>query len=95
MLADPKATPVTVGVPELVVAPPGMMNPDGLTVTFEVSLLLKVTKRPPGGAGLPNVTGNAADLPKPTMTPAGNWIPSELVSEKFAGASASADACTV
>ena len=72
MVEDPKETPFTFGVTEPAVAPAGMRSPDGVSVTLVGSPLLSVTKTPPVGAGATNVTGNGADAPKPTVSPAGN-----------------------
>ncbi len=45
-----------------------------VTVAFVVSLLLRVTVRPPVGAGVARVTGNAVDAVRPTLAPVGRPI---------------------
>src|SRR5688572_8134163 len=62
--------PVTCGCVAGVVAPWGMTTLAG-TVTFEVSLLLRVTVTPPAGAGAGSVTANDADWPSLTVVLAG------------------------
>jgi hypothetical protein len=57
MLADPAATPVTVIVARVLVAPSGMVKVLGNTVAIEVLLLASVMDTPPAGAPAPNVTG--------------------------------------
>ena len=67
MIADPTPIPVTVGARLLTVAPSGMKIFAGATVTIEVSVLLSMTKTPPDGAGVANVTWNGADWPGATV----------------------------
>jgi len=62
-----------------------MMKPD-VTVTFDASEVLRVTKRPPAGAALDRVTGNCILWLGPTITLAGKSSP--LVSVTVAVVSA-------
>ncbi len=73
MVADPIPAPVTCGCVAGVVAPGAMETLAG-AVTFDVSLLVRFTVTPPGGAGCGRVTGNAADWPSPTVVLAGALI---------------------
>lgn len=57
IFADPKSTPVILGVDVGAVAPGGTRKLAGLTVTLLGSLLTRETNSPPAGAGLTNVTG--------------------------------------
>jgi hypothetical protein len=72
MVEGPKPIPFTRAVTDPNVAPAGMRSPGGVKVTLAGSLLLRVTKIPPVGAGATSVTGNGADAPRPTVIPAGN-----------------------
>ena len=74
MLADPKLTPLTCGCVDGVVCPAAMLTLVGDTVTFVVSLLLRVTVTPPAGAAVPSVTANCADWLGPTVMPEGSVI---------------------
>jgi len=56
MAACPKATPINFGVRDGVVDPAGIRTFAGVTVTVEVSLLVKVTYRLEG-AGAGKLTG--------------------------------------
>ena len=60
MVADPKSIPVNCGGLVTVVRPCKIKMFAGEIVTFDGSLLLRLTKIPPDGAGCANVTGNAA-----------------------------------
>src|SRR6185436_438547 len=66
--------PVTCGGVAAVVAPCGMTTLAGVTVTFEVSLLARVTVTPPAGAGADSTTTKAADWPRLTGVLAGALI---------------------
>src|SRR4029079_15886720 len=66
--------PVTWGGVAAVVAPCGMTTLAGVTVTFEVLLLARVTVTPRAGAGAGNVTTKAADWPSLTGVFAGALI---------------------
>ena len=61
MVGDPTATPVTCTGVAVVVAPAGMVTEAGLTVALVVSLLERLTVRPPAGAAVDNVTVRGAD----------------------------------
>lgn len=61
IVADPNVTPVTWGCVFGVVAPCGMNTDAGDIVTFDVSLLERLTVTPPTGAPVTRVTGNGAD----------------------------------
>lgn len=56
IVAKPIPTPITCGWRVGVVAPWGTTTLDGVTTTFEVSLLSSVTVTPPVGAGVDRVT---------------------------------------
>lgn len=45
-----------------------------VTVAVDVLPLLKVTVKPPVGAGVARVTGNAVDAPRPTLADDGRLI---------------------
>src|SRR5438309_1814884 len=62
MVAEPAAIPLTCGSEAGEVAPPAISTLD-VTVTLEVSLLLRPTDKPPAGAGADKVSGSAADCP--------------------------------
>ena len=95
MVTDPKATPFTFGAVSGTVAPPGIRILP-VTVTFEVSLLVRVMNAPPAGAAVPSAIGKGTDCPGATVTFAGITIPLTLVSEKTAGVAIPAmDALTV
>jgi hypothetical protein len=66
-VADPKATPVTIGCVAGVVAPAGIVTVD-VTVSFVVSVLVSVMVSPPGGAGEDRVTAMGAVCPGATVT---------------------------
>jgi hypothetical protein len=68
MIAAPILSPVTCGCASGAVKPAGTNTLLGVIVTVDGSLLLKLITTPPAGAGVPNVTGNAADCPNPTDT---------------------------
>src|SRR3989442_15360757 len=67
MLAVPKFTPTTCGFVAGVVCPAATTTPEGLTLTFEISLLDSVTVTPPDGAGVGKVTGKGVESPGPTV----------------------------
>jgi hypothetical protein len=90
MIADPTPIPVTVGARLVTVAPAGMKIFAGATVTIEVSELLSMTKTPPDGAAVANVTWNGADWPGATVElvrriAAGTDDPADAVIVKVAG----------
>ena len=60
-VAEPGATPVTIGCVAGCVWPAAMTTDAGDTLTFVVSLLTSVTVVPPCGAGEDKVTGKATD----------------------------------
>lgn len=68
MVAAPKPKPVTNGCANGVVEPWRKTTFDRLTVTFDTSLLTKLTKRNVG-AGCAKLTLKAVDSPTPTTTP--------------------------
>jgi hypothetical protein len=72
-VADPIPTPVTCGCVAGVMAP-AAMDTLAVTVTFEVSLLISVTVKPPAGAGVDRVTGNARVWPSSSVVVAGTLI---------------------
>jgi hypothetical protein len=57
MIDDPRATPLTCDCVAGDVVP-AAMKMLGVTVTFEVSLLVSTTVTPPDGAGAGKVTGS-------------------------------------
>ncbi len=61
IVAVPKFTPVICGGAAGAVAPAAMNTMAGAIVTFDGSLLVKVTVTPPPGAGADKVTGNGTD----------------------------------
>ena len=61
MVAEPILRPVTIGCVAGVVDPARIVTEAGETVTFEVSLLARLTIVPPAGAGAESVTTRAAD----------------------------------
>jgi len=73
MFADPMLTPLTCGCVTGVVAPAATVTVL-VTDAVDVLLLLKVTVRPPVGAGVARVTGNAVDAVRPTLAPDGRLI---------------------
>src|ERR1700680_3082257 len=75
MVADPKLMPFTLGGTGGAVAPAGIKMFAGVTVSFEVSLLVSMRMTPPAGAAVANVTGNGTDWPGATVTLAGSMIP--------------------
>src|SRR5437588_12418517 len=86
-------TPATCGCVEEIVDPPTMKTLGGETVTRELSLLISVTNMPPGGAGVPKDTGNAADCPNwsftfgvKVMVPGASTVMLTLVGEILGGA---------
>jgi hypothetical protein len=60
MVTIPRLMPVTCGCVAGDAAPPAMKTL-GVTVTFEVSLLVNVTVTPPAGAGAGKITASVAD----------------------------------
>ena len=74
MVADPKFTPVICGVEEGVVAPAEMKMLAGEMVSFEVSLLPRLMKAPPGPAAEERVTGKGTCWPGDTVTLDGSVI---------------------
>jgi hypothetical protein len=75
IVAEGKSRPVTVGVTAEVVCPSGIMSAPGETRTLVESLLVRVTKTPPEGAGVASVIGKFANCPNPTDALAGRMIP--------------------
>ena len=73
MFTTPALMPFTVACVAGDVAPPAMKTL-GVTIAFEGSPLASRTFTPPGGAGLPKVTGSATDRPSPTAVLAGRLI---------------------
>jgi hypothetical protein len=84
MVDTPKLTPVTLGVVAVVVMPCEKKIADGDIVTFEVSLLVRLTKAPPGGAGAARVTGKFAVSPGASVTLAGKIMGEEPVTVTLA-----------
>jgi hypothetical protein len=76
MFAVPKFRPVTCGWMLGMVAPAGIYTFVKLRVTFEVSLLARVTKTPVVGVAA-SFTGNTFDSPGPTVTPEASMIPDD------------------
>src|ERR1700693_4170729 len=74
MFADPRFTPVTCACTAGTVWPAEIATVPGETVTLLISLLTSATFTPPGGAGVPNVTGNGADWLGPTVIFEGRLI---------------------
>ena len=71
MFAEPTLTPVTFGWVAGVVWPAKMVTLVGLTVSLEVSELLRVTVTfLPGATG--RVTAKFVDCPRPAVTPDGS-----------------------
>jgi hypothetical protein len=68
MVVMPILTPFTDGVVAGTVDPAGIKRVLGLTVAVSVLLLVSVTVTPPGGAGVPSVTGSGTDSSTPTVT---------------------------
>jgi hypothetical protein len=60
MVADPTLFPLTTACDAANVAPPAMRTL-GVTVTLEVSLLVRKTVTPPAGAGVVKLTGYPSD----------------------------------
>jgi hypothetical protein len=75
MVTDPADNPVSCGGRTRVVAPSRINIKVGEIVAFEVSLLLRLTKTPPTGAGCDNVTGNPTWSPMIRVTPEGKRSP--------------------
>jgi hypothetical protein len=74
MVADPLLIPVTCGCVAGIVAPCTITTLDGVTVTFDGSLLTSVTVTPPAAAGADKFTGNGIDWPGAKVTFAGRLI---------------------
>jgi len=87
MFAVPRPTPVTIGWDAGVVCPAPMVTVDGEIVTFEASLLFRVTVTPEGVA-VESETANTADCPSPTVTLEVRLIPPSVVTVTFAVVSA-------
>ena len=80
-VAVPNPIPFTFGKEDGAVAPPGI-NTFGVTLTIAESLLSRVRKRPPAGAGVVSAIARGADWPTLTVTLAGITMPpAALVSE--------------
>ena len=87
MFAEPRFTPFTTGWVAGVFCPAAMLTVTGVTVTFVVSELAKVTVTPPVGAASGNVTANGVLPPSGAVTPAGNVIEPAVTTVTFAVAS--------
>src|ERR1700680_4992892 len=83
MIADPKAIPYTLGVLlSGTVDPAGKKRireppPDGVRATFDVSLVLRITKTPFGPAGADRLTGYKAISPGLIVSRPGRMISGE------------------
>lgn len=66
--ADPRLTPVTIGGLLGLVAP-AAIKMLGVTVSFDVSALVRVIVAPPVGAGFNRVTLTGTEEPTDTATP--------------------------
>lgn len=78
MFAEPNATPATWGCTDGAVEPAGIKTVGDEIVTFDESLLTRITVTPLAGAAVPIVTGNAADCPGASVIPDGNEMLAEL-----------------
>src|SRR5438046_2574936 len=73
-VATPKSIPlIWTGIVDVVV-PSGTITLVGSTVSFDVSLLERITNTPPGGAGFANARRNGFCSPGKMVTPAGSVI---------------------
>src|SRR5438045_1514042 len=66
-VATPIFSPIAMACTAGTLAPPGINTLPGDTSTFFVLLLVNITVTPPAGAGVPSVTGNAADAPSASV----------------------------
>jgi hypothetical protein len=88
MVAEPNATPLICGCVPGVLAPAAIKTLVGDIVTFDGSLLPKLTVTPPAAAGVGRLTGKESVCPGDTLTPAGRIIDPALTTTTFAVVSA-------
>ena len=88
-------TPLTWGCVAGVVAPSATKTLDGITVTFEVSLLASVTVTPPAGAGGVSASGNTTVSPGAAVTFVESLITARMVALRATEPLAYPDALTV